>query len=112
MFLLVSLNKDGLASEHQYADRFLSRDEFQWVSQNRTRQDSVAGLKICGHAEQGIAVHLFVRDRRKTPKGTAAPFVYCGDVAFEAWQGNRPITVRWRMPSGLPEQLANRFAVG
>jgi hypothetical protein len=111
IFLLVSLNKDGLGSEHQYADRFLSRDEFQWVSQNRTKQDSATGLKINGHAEQGIAVHLLVRDRRKTPSGTGAPFIYCGDVEFESWEGNQPITVRWRLPSVLPEHLADRFGI-
>lgn len=109
IFLLVSLNKQGLGSAHQYADRFLSRSEFQWVSQNRTTQNSAAGLKIRDHAQQGIAVHLFVRDRRKTPAGTGAPFVYCGDVDFEAWEGNQPITVQWKLHNGLPDQLIDRF---
>jgi hypothetical protein len=111
MFLLVSLNKGGMASEHQYEDKFLSPTEFQWVSQNRTKQDSAAGRKIRDHTEQGISVHLFVRSERKTPDGTGAPFIYCGDVEFGSWDGNQPITVRWQLKNALPEHLIERFGL-
>ena len=35
IFLFVTLNKSDLASEHQYSDRFLSRNSFEWSSQNK-----------------------------------------------------------------------------
>ncbi|MDA1073510.1 MAG: DUF3427 domain-containing protein [Proteobacteria bacterium] len=100
-----------MASEHQYEDRFLSSDEFQWVSQNRTTQGSKAGAMIHDHGESGISVHLFVRDQRKTPDGNAASFIYCGDVEFLDWEGDKPVTVRWRMKEQLPDQLAARFGL-
>ena len=49
-------------------------------------------------------MHLFVRRQSKTTSG-AAPFVYCGEVKFAEWEGNQPITVRWRLKSALPERL-------
>lgn len=109
IFLLVSLDKQGMAEEHQYEDRFLDRDLFQWVSQNRTRRASPTGRRIAEHDSDGSYVHLFVRDKRKTPAGKAAPFVYCGDVSFIDWSGDQPITVRWRLKDVLPESLVDRF---
>ena len=36
-------------------------------------------------------------------RGGAAPFVYCGDVQFLEWHGDRPITVRWKLPADVPD---------
>jgi hypothetical protein len=104
LFLLVALEKGDLAESFQYKDRFLGPDLFQWESQNRTRRDSVAGQALSRHQEEGYQVHLFVR-RTKTIKGRAAPFVYCGEVGFEGWENDAPITVRWRLPEPVPPAL-------
>jgi hypothetical protein len=109
MFLLVTLNKQGMATEHQYEDRFLSREVFQWVSQNRTKRSAPSGQKIVNHEKNGTHVHLFVRDQGKTPQGKAAPFVHCGDVSFMDWEGDNPITVRWRLEQPLTDVLFERF---
>jgi len=109
IFLLVTLNKRGMAEEHQYEDQFLSREVFQWVSQNRTKRSAPSGQKICNHQESGTQVHLFVRDQGKTPQGKAAPFVNCGAVTFIDWEGDKPITVRWRLERPLSEVLLTRF---
>ena len=98
-----------MAKEHQYEDQFLSDDVFQWVSQNRTKQSAPSGKKIINHERNGTQVHLFVRDRGKTPQGKAAPFVYCGDVTFIDWKGDSPITVRWKLQQPLSEVLLARF---
>jgi superfamily II DNA or RNA helicase len=101
MFLLVTLEKEGMQEAHRYADRFLNPGLFEWQSQNRTTQVSKAGQALMHQREQGISVHLFVRRWRKTQRGTAAPFTYCGDVTFESWKGDAPITIRWRLPQPL-----------
>jgi Domain of unknown function (DUF3427) len=54
---------------------------------------------------QGIPVHLFVRKTSKIAGGGSAPFTYCGDVEFVEWEGEKPITVRWRLPEALPERV-------
>jgi hypothetical protein len=111
LFLLVSLDKQGMASQHQYVDKFLTPTRFQWMSQNQTRRDQPSGQHIGNHVNSGTAVHLFVRDRPKTPTGTAMRFVYCGEVEFVSWEGDAPITVHWALRERVPEALWQRFGI-
>lgn len=106
IFLLVTLDKSAHGSEFQYKDHFISRSEFEWQSQNRTRQDSNDGRDIRDHVKRGIAVHLFVRGQKRIASGRgAAPFVYCGEVQYLDWHGDRPITVRWKLPADVPDGI-------
>ena len=88
--------RPAMPTDFQYKDHFISPTEFEWQSQNRTGQASADGQDIQKHAARGIAVHLFVRSQKKRAGGGAAPFVYCGDVEFVGWRGEKPITVQWR----------------
>ena len=103
-FLLVTLEKGGLNKDHRYEDHFLSADRFQWQSQNKTKQESKHGQLICDHRQAGVDVHLFVR-KRKVLDGKAAPFVYCGSVDFESWEGEQPISVKWHLREPVPSAL-------
>jgi superfamily II DNA or RNA helicase/HKD family nuclease len=103
-FLFVTLEKGNLPEQHRYGDRFLSRDLFEWQSQNRTRQDSETGQSFQHHAERGIRIRLFVRKHSKID-GRGAPFVYCGPIAFVDWEGDQPITIRWRLGEPVPDSL-------
>jgi hypothetical protein len=105
IFLLATLDKSGHGSEFKYKDRFLSRNEFEWQSQNRTSQASGDGQDVSNHAERGIAVHLFVRAQKKRAGGASAPFVFCGDVSFAKWEGDKPITVKWMLPTAVPDYV-------
>ena len=104
-FLLVTLDKSAAADEHKYKDEFLGLNIFQWQSQNRTTQVSSDGKSIKEHAGQGITFFLFVRPQSKTRDGKAMPFVFCGPVEFVGWDGERPITVHWRLQNAVPERL-------
>ena len=110
IFLLVTLDKSGMPQEHRYGDRFLSRDLFEWKSQNRHTQTSSAGQTMRNHEERGAPVHLLVRKTGKIGQ-KAAPFIYCGDVCFVDWEGEKPITVRWKLREPLAERLAELFGV-
>ena len=111
IFLLVTLEKTGMREEHRYQDRFLNAGRFEWQSQNRTTQGGKPGQALLHHRERGIDVHLFVRRFPKTQRGKAAPFLYCGDLEFESWEGEKPITVRWRLKTPLPESARIGFGV-
>jgi hypothetical protein len=111
MFLLVTLNKAGHTEDFQYEDRFLSPGVFQWQSQNRTTQKSTHGQDIRLHVEREIAVHLFVRRGKKSPDGRSAPFIYCGDVEYQSWEGESPITVRWRLTEEVPRRLRDMLGI-
>jgi len=108
-FLFVTLEKGNLPEQHRYGDRFLSRDLFEWQSQNRTKQDSETGQNIRLHAERGITIRLFVRKHSKID-GRGAPFVNCGSVEFFDWEGDQPITIRWRLSQSMPESLWTVFS--
>jgi len=104
-FLFVTLDKAGQTKAFQYKDHFISANQFQWQSQNRTTQASDSGKSIEAHKERGIAVHLFIRAKPKMADGRGAPFYYCGPVEFLSWSGDKPITVLWRLSAAVPEAL-------
>jgi hypothetical protein len=102
--LLVTLDKSGQAKQHRYEDRFEAPDRFQWQSQNKQYRAGRNEQKLAQHRELGISVHLFVRKTSKTEGRTAAPFLYCGECEFLGWEGDRPITVRWKLKDPVPER--------
>lgn len=104
IFLLVTIDKSGMPKEHRYGDRFLARDLFEWKSQNRHKQGSKHGQAIRNHADRNIPVHLLARKSGKIG-GKAAPFIYCGEVDFVDWRGEKPITVQWRLKQPLSDRL-------
>jgi hypothetical protein len=67
IFLLVTLDKSGHAEDFQYHDRFVDQTEFEWLSQNRTTQDSADGRAIRNHAEQAIRCIYSCGARRSVP---------------------------------------------
>jgi hypothetical protein len=62
------------------------------------------------HLAKGIKVHLFVR-RSKRIRNQAAPFYYSGEVTFESWQDERPITINWRLSTPVPDRLHALFQI-
>jgi hypothetical protein len=113
ILLFVTLDKTGMQEEHRYEDAFLSPTQFRWQSQNRTTRDSRVGRMIQNHRADGTHVHLFVRPTAKVA-GKTQPFIYCGELDFESWQGDRPITVLWTLqtPVPLPSQGMLRVHTG
>ncbi|MCL7466756.1 DUF3427 domain-containing protein [Phaeovulum sp. NW3] len=103
LILLTTLKKGSLASGNHYENRFLSPDRMQWQSQTQTRRDSQVGRILSG-SEAGTRVHLFVRSG-KLRNGKAAPFLYCGRPTFVDWEGERPITIEWKLSEPVPRHL-------
>jgi hypothetical protein len=101
--LLVTLDKSTKAQEHRYEDRFERPDRFQWQSQNKQHRKGATEQKLARHGTLGIPVHLFVRKTSKVD-GRAAAFLYCGECEFLGWEGDRPITVTWKLKSPVPER--------
>ena len=91
LFLLVTLSKTGMNKDHGYEDRFLPDGRFQWQSQNQTTQASGDGQRLKNHEHLGIDVHLFARPDKRSP------FRYEGRLVFDDWQGDKPITIFWKV---------------
>jgi SOS-response transcriptional repressor LexA len=90
--LLVTLNKQGRATDHRYLDHWIDEHTFHWQSQNSTSPSSKRGREIIEHQRLGIAIHLFVREARLAG-GTAARFVYFGPVTYRSHSGSEPMSV-------------------
>ncbi len=110
LFFFVTLDKDNMEEAYQYRDQFITPDQFQWQSQNATSQSTPRGQKYCNHIEREIPVHLFVRPKAKV-SGVAAPFYYCGELIFERWEGDKPITIWWKLKAPLPAHLHERMGL-
>jgi len=111
IFFLVTLKNANRGDNFTYINRFLAPDRFECQSQNQTTQSSKPGQEIRNHAQLGIDVHLFARREKKTPGGTGASFYYCGDLEFLSWEGEKPITLQWKLANPLPERLQNSFRI-
>lgn len=109
MVLLVTLGKADMHGGFKFLDQFRSPSEFDWQSQNQTTQKSNPGQLIRDHVKRGVAVHLFVRKTKKDAKGSAAPFIYCGPVTFQSWDGEKPINVRWQLDTPLPDRIFEKL---
>lgn len=42
----------------------------------------------------------------------SARFTYYGEVQFADWEGDEPVTIRWRLTQSLPDRLKHSFKVG
>lgn len=94
--LLVTLNKQGKASDHQYHDYFIDNEHFHWQSQNSTSPDNKRGREIIQHEKLGSRVYLFVREH-KLSNGKAAPFRFYGEVNYHNHEGSKPMSVIWEL---------------
>jgi hypothetical protein len=110
IFLLVTLAKEDMSSEHRYVDHFVSDREFAWQSQNRKTQSSKHGQLLRNHQARGQRIHLFVRQTKKI-SSKPTPFIYCGQVDFVSWEGEAPISIRWQLREAVPPALHNLLSV-
>jgi hypothetical protein len=110
IFLLVTLGKEDMNTEHRYVDLFVSDREFAWQSQNQTTRASKRGQLLHNHQVQGKRVHLFVRPTKKTGSKPTL-FFYCGEVDFVSWEGDAPISIRWKLREAVPPRLHELLGV-
>lgn len=110
VFLLVTLAKQDMLTDHRYVDHFLSDREFTWQSQKRTKRASKHGQSLSNHQAEGKRIHLFVRATKKIGS-KPAPFIYCGEVEFISWEGDAPISIKWRLREAVPSPLHSVLGV-
>ncbi len=104
--LFVTLDKSEGHHEriscHDYA---ISAERFHWQTQNSAGPDTPSGRRYLESVTNGWEFQLFVRPR----KGEA--YRACGRVALESAEGDRPMSIVWRLESPLPARLFREFSV-
>ena len=107
-FMLVTLNKQGKVSGHQYHDYFSGAETFHWQSQNMTAPTGGRGQRLINHKVNGSKLHLFVRKNKLEAK-KAAPFYYCGTMDYLSHKGEKPMSVITKLNNELNGDLKAAF---
>jgi hypothetical protein len=99
----VTLDKDekSFTPTTLYDDYPITPTLFHWQSQSRTRESSDVGRRY-QRPPVGWRLLLFVRRARKDERGVTQPFLFLGPVAYVSHQGERPMSITWRLDHPLP----------
>jgi hypothetical protein len=104
--LFVTLDKsEGYHDRIAYHDYAISTERFHWQTQNSAGPDTTAGRRYLHGAEEGWQFQLFVRAR----KGNV--YRACGPVELESAEGDRPMTIIWKLVRPLSASLFREFSV-
>ena len=104
--LFVTLDKsEGYHDCISYHDYAISAERFHWQTQNSAGPDTPGGRRYLESATNGWQFQLFVRPR----KGDA--YRACGRVVLESAEGDRPMSIVWRLETPLPVRLFREFSV-
>jgi len=104
--LFVTLDKsEGYHDRIAYHDYAISADRFHWQTQNSSGPDTNSGRRYLESPANGWQFQLFVRPR----KGDA--YRACGRVTLETAEGDRPMSLVWKLETPLPARLFREFSV-
>ena len=104
--LFVTLDKsEGYHDRIAYHDYAISAERFHWQSQNSAGPDTLGGRRYLDSVTNGWQFQLFVMPR----KGEA--YRACGPVTLESAEGDRPMSIVWRLQTPLPARLLREFSV-
>ena len=104
--LFVTLDKsEGYHDRISYHDYAISAERFHWQTQNSAGPDTPSGRRYLESSTNGWQFQLFVRPR----KGEA--YRACGGAKLESAEGDRPMSIVWRLETPLPARLFREFSV-
>ena len=104
--LFVTLDKsEGYHDRISYHDYAISTERFHWQTQNSAGPDTPGGRRYLESPGNEWQFQLFVRPR----KGDA--YRACGRVLLESADGDRPMSIVWRLQTPLPARLFREFSV-
>jgi hypothetical protein len=104
--LFVTLDKsEGFEERVQYKDYAISPELFHWQSQNRAGPHNHSGRRYTESPTNGWTFQLFVREDRQ------AAYVAVGPVQLVSHEGDRPISITWRLERPLTAELFRKFSV-
>lgn len=104
--LFVTLDKrEGYHAGIAYHDYAISPELFHWQTQNAAGPDTAAGKRYLESGKNGWQFQLFVRLNKD------APYRALGPVSLIRAQGNRPMSLTWKLEVPLPPSLWMAYRV-
>jgi hypothetical protein len=115
LFVTLDKSEGAFKPSTMYHDYFISEELFHWQSQNSTSERSIVGQSYINQAKQKKEILLFVREASRDENGLTMAFVFCGPLHYIKHEGNKPMSVTWRMKYAPPAELLNegrKMAIG
>jgi hypothetical protein len=104
--LFVTLDKsEGYHDSISYHDYAISAERFHWQTQNSAGPDTPSGRRYLESLTNGWQFQLFVRTRK------GGVYRACGRVTLESAEGDRPMSMVWKLETPLPVRLFREFSV-
>lgn len=104
--LFVTIDKSqGYHAGVRYHDYAISPDRFHWQTQNSAGPDTPVGRRYLESPGNGWQYQLFVREK------PGDPYRACGPLQLESCEGDRPMTVVWRLQIPLPARLFSAYSL-
>lgn len=104
-FADINKNEREFSPSTMYEDYAISSHLFHWQSQSTTSIQSTIAQSYIRHEELGYTILLFIRDRKKTPEGVSAPYVFLGPVRCVKYEGSRPVSFHWGLEQPMPAHM-------
>jgi hypothetical protein len=104
--LFVTLDKsEGFHDRIAYHDYAISAERFHWQTQNSAGPGTAAGKRYLESPANGWSFQLFVR------RSKGQPYRACGLVALQKAEGEKPMSIEWKLDVPLPVRLFQEFSV-
>lgn len=104
--MFVTLDKrEGFVERVQYHDYAISPERFHWQTQNRAGANNATGQRYIESAGNGWSFQLFARENQKSA------YIALGPVELEQYEGDRPISIIWKLKYAMPIEIFRRFSV-
>lgn len=104
--LFVTLDKsEGYHDRISYHDYAISPEIFHWQTQNNAGPDTRAGQRYIESPENGWRFFLFVRESKQ------AAYCAIGAATKTKVEGDRPMSLHWKLDIALPMDLFRSFSV-
>lgn len=103
---LITLNKSDkdFSPSTLYEDYAINERLFHWQTQSSVSEDSKTAQRYIHHRTTGNRIALFVREYKESEKFTS-PFVFLGEAEYVSHEGNKPMSIVWRLKEELPPQM-------
>lgn len=104
LFITLDKSAKSFSPTTRYRDYAISPALFHWETQGVASVHKESGKRYVESPGNGWSFYLFVRTDPE------APYAFCGQGVFQSHEGDRPITVTWRLENALPAGLYQRYA--
>lgn len=102
----ITLNKSDkdFSPSTLYEDYAINERLFHWQTQSSVSEETKSAQRYIHHRSTGNLIVLFVREYKEDNRFTS-PFVFLGEAEYVSHEGNKPMSIVWRLREEMPPQM-------